>query len=67
MLLATSEDLKVNGILEYQFYFGTSLREKTMNTVANREKTMNTVANIFNANEIESAGLPQSLVQEILT
>ena len=58
LLLATSENLKVvNGILKYQFYIGPSLREKALNTVAN----------IFNAKEIESAGLPQSLVKEILT
>ena len=53
LLLATSEDLKVNRVLKYQFYFGLSLKEKAMNTVAN----------IFNANEIKSAGLPQSLMK----
>ena len=56
LLLATSEDLKVNRVLKYQFYFGLSLKEKAMNTVAN----------IFNANEIKSAGLPQSLMKEML-
>ena len=56
LLLATSEGLEVNRIIKYQFYSGPSLRKKTMNTVAN----------IFNANGIESTGLPQSLVKEIL-
>ena len=58
LLLATSEDLKViNGMLKYQFYTGSSLREKAINSVAN----------ILKASEIKSAGLPQSLVKEILT